>query len=394
MIVPTSLFPEQLDVNRIMHIYSPEDIDVLEESERNDVLIFWKRCILNYCLVNKTFVVSLQQLHSFYEIHDVVPSSLPSSFKNLVKTEELLTSMSTVTSQSTTEIALSWMKYVGSYILPTLAEDNTNKNFIYKPVVKLIVENILLKYAATLNDKDRCFYVQQNKIASTSSISSSSSYIDANLTFKLFINRAIEYYEKINTTTDTDRVNNGKSVNDYALACLRSVDDSELTVVSDYLVQSNNALFLDNHSVIYIQRPLSRVTTTVTTTAAAASTEVPLAYLKLRNSQLMLHHRLEALEQKINTHHRSALSCKNKGDTTMALMQLRMKKTASHTRDRLAGSLLSLTEVIEVRRDMTTCDIYFVVNLYLYTLYTYVLVYTFLFSIENGQYVRYSTDSR
>ena len=85
MIVPTSLFPEQLDVNRIMHIYSPEDIDVLEESERNDVLIFWKRCILNYCLVNKTFVVSLQQLHSFYEIHDVVPSSLPSSFKNLVK---------------------------------------------------------------------------------------------------------------------------------------------------------------------------------------------------------------------------------------------------------------------------------------------------------------------
>ena len=345
MIVPTNLFPEQQDVHRIMHLYSPEDIDSLEESERKDILSFWRRCLLNYCLVNKTLIVSLQELRSFYEIHDVVPSSLAPSFKNLINTQELVSSMSPVSSTSTAEIALSWMKYVGSYVLPALTNDNTNKNLIYKPVVKIIVENILLKYAVTLNDKDRCFYLQHHSnTTSPSSSSSSSNYVDTSLTFKSFISQAIAHYESISVTPD---IVTSKTVNDYALSCLRSIDDSEIAVLSDYLVQSNHAMFLDSHSVIYIKRPSSRIAVNIT-----ASTDVPLAYLKLRNSQLILQRRLETVEQKISTYHRSALSYKSKGDTTMALMQLRLKKTSSQTRDRLAGSLLSLTEAIEVNHDI------------------------------------------
>ena len=256
MNLPDELFPEKVDIQRIAHLYSVE--------EYNDELSqFWQRNILNYCIYEKSYQISYQNLFKYFTLYGIEPISLENCWQSMKSKRSLLSSKS--------EVEAGWGQWLGWL---GLTNNTLNKTDLYtfQPLLELMVSSIVLK--APLSGQ--CYFISKPGLTADTDTQS--------LLLQTFLLSII------------DKVH----ISSHLHSCARHLftDPAFCRLVADHTVSLGHAVYLDDErNIIYFQ-PHNKPTSSSSSSSKNCG-EIECARLQLRYSLYMLEGRMAVYESKI-----------------------------------------------------------------------------------------------
>lgn len=339
MNIPEDLFPEKSDVDLIMHLYSYEfsSSSYNTDLESKKVLAFWKRAISNYCIVNKTCEVTIQELHQYFTMYDIEPTSLVASFDFLLHQLRAPSANNRSSSVDIFGLLTSAWSAILNPLLSSLTMSSpipSTKVNVYTPVIDTIVETLLLPYASTLPTSERCFYLNK-PTKSCQQLTHTSSQL---FTFKGFLQQVSSFPSS--------------SVDHRLRTCLVALSESpQFRHIVGYLVHRGLATILratdsEDEAIILTCASSSEGYSGGKTNLKGL--EVALARLQLRYTVQELQDRQEEAARRCLDLLQRARSCKSRGDDKGALLNLALRKSAVANRERLFSPLLTLQLALEV----------------------------------------------
>jgi hypothetical protein len=292
--IPLSIFPEQNDVDRIMHLYSESAAD------ESDTLQFWKRNILSYCLLKNTIHFKLSDISNYFTVHGIVPSSL------LLCASKLHQQGLVVYPESLSRNSI--VNYAISFISPVNKDSILVSNEVLGKIQAEILANI-------------------SRQAHEDSIYMINGYdsIDDSSTFYSFL-RSISLKE---TPINSASINH----------LVRNLSAHDLPILIDYLVRNKAAIISPDKSFIKLKSSSS---------SRIDITELDIAKVQLKRTISRLESRITELASKADSNHAEAVKYNRLNDKSRALFHLKVKKLAIEARDKVSSALLTLIAAAQV----------------------------------------------
>ena len=256
MNLPDDLFPEKVDIQRIAHLYSVEDYN-------DELSHFWQRNILNYCIYEKLYQISYQDLFKYFTLYGIEPISLENCWQSMKSKRALLSTKSGAEA--------SWGQWLGWLGLTNNTLNKTDLH-IFQPLLELVVSSIVLKASSS----GQCYFLNQQGLTADTDTQT--------LLLQTFLLSAV------------DKVNIASHL--HSCACHLFTDPAFCRLVADHTVTLGYSTYVDDErNIIYFQ-PNNKPTSSSSSSSKNCG-EVECARLQLRYSLCMLEGRMAVYESKI-----------------------------------------------------------------------------------------------
>lgn len=292
--IPLSLFPEQNDLDRIMHLYS--------ETSANDAetIQFWRRNIQLYCQLNNTLQFCISDISNYFSVQGIIPSSLL--------------------------ICSSKLHQQGILLYPESLPRNTIMNMAINYLSPITSDSILISIDVLDRLQSEILSAAASKKTDEDSTYMLNGYdsIDDSSTFYSFIRSICLKLSSVSSA----------SINQLP----KSLQQIDIPVLVNYLVRNKVASISPDKSFIKLKSGLSGIDIT----------DVDIAKVQLKRTISRLENRIAELNDKANNHHAEAVKSNQRQDKSNALFHLKLKKITTEAREKALSALLTLVSAAHV----------------------------------------------
>lgn len=302
------------DLDRIMHLYGEET------SKNEETVSFWSKGIQALCSDGTTFKFTSSELSEKFIYKDMIPTSIENSVA-LLKANKDVVDPNFFKSKTLMEVignsAAGWI--TSMFVTQQMIDNsNSNKEMIYLPLLKAVVETFLEYILNDVSD-DHQLVLYSCQCCSDN---------EKDISFSRSVQQAGQFYASQSSVSESITPKRKTQIfsEDVSLF-LQNMKDADIHLLEDYMVAKGFAVRSADHQIVKIisniensskhsgvspmkQSIKSIQSVAVNTTDRNTVSETDVARLHLKSSILQLEKRIAALDEKILGHKHKALTYK------------------------------------------------------------------------------------